>query len=183
MRQNSHSQKCCVLIDGSYVDRLSRSLRFDFDELAVCLRSRYHVTNIVYFCIVPSIENDFPKRRLLDWLSYNGYVVKEKVSQKTESNYATEQSDSLSLNLVLYALESCTYADGIIFISDDPDICAGISALQRNSKWVALLGDGSRSSRGVSSVLRRAADVFLPLQSIFGCHGPGQAKHFPDDRR
>lgn len=85
MRPVSHSQKCCVLIDGNYVDRLSRSVRFDFIEFVEFLRSKFQITNIVYFTIVPLYEDVFPKRRLLDWLSYNGFVVKEKPSKRCRS--------------------------------------------------------------------------------------------------
>lgn len=168
MRPVSHSRKCCVLIDGSYVDRLSKSVRFDFLEFVDFLRSKFQISNLVYFSVVPFYEDEFPKRRLLDWLAYNGFVVKEKVSRKLDSNDAADAGSSLSLDLVVHAFEACVHTDGFVFVSDDSNICAAIFALQRKNKWIALIAAERGSGVGLANDLRRAADFCLPVSSVFG---------------
>jgi len=167
LRPVTHSQKCCVLIDGNYVDRLSKSIRFDFLELVDFLSSKFQITNCVYFAIVPLYEDVFPKRRLLDWLSYNGFVVKEKPSKRYGASETGDVCGSVSLELALCALDACVHTDGFVFVTDDSDICAAIFALQRKNKWVALVGSERGSGVSLGNDLRRAADICFPVSDVF----------------
>ncbi|WP_376711282.1 NYN domain-containing protein [Pseudochrobactrum lubricantis] len=175
MRQIIPSQKCCVLIDGGYVDRLSKSARFDFIKFVEFLRSKYQLVNVVYFSVVPFYNDVFPKRKLLDWLSYNGFIVKEKATKKKNIDSYHDLEGSVSLDIVLHAFEACEHTDGFVFVTDDPDMCAAIFALQRKNKWIALVGAELRSGIRLSDDLRRAADVCLSLSAISAHHSTVEA--------
>lgn len=175
LRPVTHSQKCCVLIDGNYIDRLSKSVRFDFLEFVKFLRAKFQITNFVYFTIVPLYEDVFPKRRLLDWLSYNGFVVKEKTSKRYGTAEVGDACGSLSLEIALCALDACVHTDGFVLVTDDSDMCAAIFALQRKNKWVALVGSGRGSGPGLCNDLRRAADVCFPISEVFAPVGKPNA--------
>lgn len=175
LRPVSHSQKCCVLIDGNYVDRLSKSVRFDFLEFVEFLRSKFQITNFVYFTIVPLYEDVFPKRRLLDWLAYNGFVVKEKPSKRFGASEVGDVCGSLSLEIALCAFDACVHTDGFVFVTDDSDMCAAIFALQRKNKWVAIVGSERGSGVSLGNDLRRAADVCFPVSEVFAMAGKPKA--------
>jgi uncharacterized LabA/DUF88 family protein len=162
-----HTQKCCVLLDGNYVDRLSRHLRFDFIQFQEFMNRRYLVSNYIYYSTVPYSDDEFPKRRLLDWLSYNGFIVREKFESRHQHRNRLDSSSDLSLDIAVCALETCDHLDGILFVTNDTDMLAAISELQRRSKWVALAGELGRSEIGISEDLRRAADLCLPIDAIF----------------
>lgn len=123
-------QTCCVLLDGSFLDSISNSIKFDFMKFASALKRNYDVTNLIYFSLVPRFEENFPKRRLLDWLSYNGYIVREKHAKGSVTNSATGLRGNLSLEIAISALEACGNADGIVLATNDRNMCAAIRALR-----------------------------------------------------
>lgn len=159
-------QTCCVLLDGSFLDSISNSIKFDFMKFASALKRNYDVTNFIYFSLVPRFEENFPKRRLLDWLSYNGYIVREKHAKGSVTNSATGLRGNLSLEIAISALEASGNADGIVLATNDRNMCAAIRALQRRTKWVALVGGAADSAPRIDDHLRRIADVCLPLDLI-----------------
>lgn len=160
-------QTCCVLLDGSFIDSISNSgIQFDYMKFASALKRKYSVTNFVYFSLVPRFEENFPKRRLLDWLSYNGYIVREKYAKGPVTNSATSLRGNLSLEIAISALEACGNADGIVLATNDRNMCAAIRTLQRRTKWVALVSGAADSAPRIDDHLRRIADVCLPLDLI-----------------
>ncbi|WP_158259867.1 NYN domain-containing protein [Phyllobacterium phragmitis] len=153
-------------MDGSYIDSISTNRQFDFIKFASAMRQNYSVTNFVYFSLVPRYEEIFPKRRLLDWLSYNGYIVREKHAKMPFSQSPTGLRGSLSLEIAISALEACDNTDGFVLATNDSDMCAAIRALQKRTKWVALVGGVADTAPWLDDELRRTADICLPLDPM-----------------
>lgn len=171
LRPVTHSQKCCVLIDGNYIDRLSKSVRFDFLEFVDFLRAKFQITDFVNFCRVPVQKDVFPNRRLLDWLSYNGFVVKQKSCGNYSPVRTRDTWKSVALEMTVHAFEACHHTDGVFFITYGSNVCAAI-ALQRNSNWVTLIGAERGASVALPNELRRTADDCLAVSSFFGNPSP-----------
>lgn len=164
MHSPDDTQKCCVFLDGTFAEGIMSSVHIDFTAFAETLRRSHSVTNFVYYSIVPPFEDEFPKRRLLDWLSYNGYLVREKYGKTVARDSRTFLRGSVSLDITIDALEVSDKVDGVIILTNDVNMCAAIRSLQRKTTWVAVVTWINDVNLQIDSQLRRAADKLLRLE-------------------
>ncbi|ERP98359.1 hypothetical protein Q669_20530 [Labrenzia sp. C1B10] len=151
------------VFNGIFAEGIMSSVHIDFTAFAETLRRSHSVTNFVYYNIVPRFEDEFPKRRLLDWLSYNGYLVREKYGKTVTRDSRTFLRGSVSLDITIDALEVSDKVDGLIILTNDVNMCAAIRSLHRKTTWVAVVTWINDVNLQIDSQLRRTADKLLRL--------------------
>ena len=102
-------------------------------------------------------------RPLIDWLDYNGYTVVSKPAKEFDDGEGRRKvKRSMSIELVVDALELSNHIDHIVLFSGDGDLRALVEAVQRRGVHVTVVSTLSM----IADELRRQADVFTDLVEL-----------------
>ena len=115
-------------------------------------------------------------RPLIDWLDYNGYTVVSKPAKEFDDGEGRRKvKRSMSIELVVDALELSNHIDQIVLFSGDGDFRSLVEAVQRRGVHVTVVSTPSM----IDDELRRQADVFtdlVELKSKIGRSAPSEPR-------
>lgn len=106
-------------------------------------------------------------RPFLDWLAYNGYVVREKLGRAfVDANGRHALKGRVSLEMTIDALEMAATMEHLILFSGDSNLAALIKAVQRKGVRVTTVSLLTSNPPMISTELRRQSDHFVDLRDL-----------------
>ena len=165
----SSADKIALFIDGANLYATSKTLGFDIDfkRLLQEYESRGTLVRALYYTSIIEDQEYTAVRPLIDWLDYNGYTVVSKPAKEFDDGEGRRKfKRSMSMELVIDALELSNHIDHIVLFSGDGDFRSLVEAVQRRGVHVTVVSTLSM----IADELRRQADVFtdlVPLHSDY----------------
>jgi len=159
------ANKIALFIDGANLYATSRSLGFeiDFKRLLQEYESRGTLLRALYYTATIEDQEYSAIRPLIDWLGYNGYTVVSKPAKEFDDGEGRRKvKRSMSIELVVDALELSNYVDHIVLFSGDGHFRSLVKAVQRRGVHVTVVSTLSM----IADELRRQADVFTDLVEL-----------------
>jgi uncharacterized LabA/DUF88 family protein len=163
------SERVMIFIDGpNFYNSVKRTEKdFDwklliqhFETDDVC---KYVRTN--YFTAVASDANDYaPAMKLVDWLSFNGFVMHTKPAQEfTNREGQRRVKNSMDMEIAIAMLKAAYggKVDHILLFSGDGDFAPLVAAVQDCGVRVTIISEDTQ----VSEDLRRQADRYVSITS------------------
>lgn len=163
-----------VIIDGDSLHKLSKGQNIDVDFKR--LREMYRTATsgpvaFEYFAVEPVETVDGQPhsqlRRLLDWLTNNGFRVRSVEADLADSNSLRIMRSELLVWMALEIAAAARRSDRIVVWSGDRALWRAVDAAQEAGSFVELVADGAV----VPGALMRSADVFIdgrPLCPLIG---------------
>jgi uncharacterized LabA/DUF88 family protein len=161
----SSANKIALFIDGANLYATSRSLGFeiDFKRLLQEYESRGTLLRALYYTATIEDQEYSAIRPLIDWLDYNGYTVVSKPAKEFDDGEGRRKvKRSMSIELVVDALELSNHIDQIVLFSGDGHFRSLVKAVQRRGVHVTVVSTPSM----IDDELRRQADVFTDLVEL-----------------
>ena len=161
----SSANKIALFIDGANLYATSKSLGFDIDfkRLLQEYESRGTLVRALYYTSIIEDQEYLGIRPLIDWLDYNGYTVVSKPAKEFDDGEGRRKfKRSMSMELVVDALELSNHIDHIVLFSGDGDFRSLVEAVQRRGVHVTVVSTLSM----IADELRRQADVFTDLVEL-----------------
>ena len=174
----SSANKIALFIDGANLYATSKSLGFDIDfkRLLQEYESRGTLLRALYYTATIEDQEYSAIRPLIDWLDYNGYTVVSKPAKEFDDGEGRRKvKRSMSIELVVDALELSNYVDHIVLFSGDGHFRSLVKAVQRRGVHVTVVSTLSM----IDDELRRQADVFtdlVELKSKIGRSAPSEPR-------
>jgi uncharacterized LabA/DUF88 family protein len=167
-----------LFIDGANLYATSRSLGFeiDFKRLLQEYESRGTLLRALYYTATIEDQEYSAIRPLIDWLGYNGYTVVSKPAKEFDDGEGRRKvKRSMSIELVVDALELSNHIDHIVLFSGDGHFRSLVKAVQRRGVHVTVVSTPSM----IDDELWRQADVFtdlMELKSKIGRSAPSEPR-------
>lgn len=158
-----------IMIDGNSIQYSLRALNADMDyrKLLGVFVDDVRLVRALYYALTARHEEEFGLRRLLDWLDFNGYVVREKLGrQVVATNGHRMLRGRLSLEMAVDALEIAPLIDHLILFSGDGDLAAMVEAVQRKGVRVTAVSTLTPRPPMIADELRRQVDRFIDLREL-----------------
>jgi uncharacterized LabA/DUF88 family protein len=161
----SSSNKIALFIDGANLHATGKTLGFDIDyrRLVKEFQSRGTLVRAFYYTAIIEDQEYSSIRPLIDWLDYNGYTVVSKPAKQFDDGEGRRKfKRSMSMELVVDALELSNHIDQLVLFSGDGDFRSLVEAVQRRGVHVTVASTLSM----IADELRRQADVFTDLVEL-----------------
>jgi uncharacterized LabA/DUF88 family protein len=113
--------------------------------------------------------------RLLDWLSYNGFMVHTKPAkvfnriihnEQGERSYLQEVKSGVEMEIVVEAMSASRYCDTIVICSGSGELISMVKAVQQAGCRVVIVSSDRMRESTVATDLVRQADEFVELDTL-----------------
>lgn len=151
-----------LFFDGPNFHGSARDLGFDVDYQALLgfFRKRCNLIRAIYYTAFDHTQEHNPLRRLVDWLSYNGFVVVTKPTKEfDDGNGGRRRKGNMDVDLAIDMLTLAPRLDHMVLFSGDGDFRRLIEAVQQYGVKVTVLA----ASDVTADEVRRQADHFVEL--------------------
>jgi len=177
-------ERIALFIDGANLYATAKSLGFDIDykRLLGHFRKRARLVRAIYYTALMDDAEYSPIRPLIDWLDYNGYMVRTKPAKEfTDSLGRRKIKGSMDIELAVDAMRLADNLDHVVLFSGDGDFRRLVEAVQRRGVRVSVVSTIRSSPPMVADELRRQADNFIELEELSPLiarqHANGQRGH------
>ncbi|MGI9509653.1 MAG: NYN domain-containing protein [Geminicoccaceae bacterium] len=162
-------ERCVLFIDGPSLYQTCRSLdvEIDYGSLRNIFADAGYLVQARYYTNVLSDQSYTPIRPLVDWLSYNGFVVVTKpvnVGHGADEGYRRDHG--IGVELAVDAIEISPKLDHAILFTSNGDMLRLVQLLQRRAVRTTVVGTTRGVSAMISDDLRRQSDGYIDLQSL-----------------
>ena len=161
----SSADKIALFIDGANLFAANKTLGFEIDykRLLKEFQSRGTLLRAFYYTAIIEDQEYSSIRPLIDWLDYNGYTVVSKPAKEFDDGEGRRKfKRSMSIELVVDALELSNHIDQLVLFSGDGDFRSSVEAVQRRSVHVTVVP----TMEMIADELRRHPDVFTDLVEL-----------------
>jgi uncharacterized LabA/DUF88 family protein len=160
----SFADKIALFIDGANLYAAAKTLGFEIDYKRLLKEFQSRGTLVRAFYYTAIIEEEYSSiRPLIDWLDYNGYTVVSKPAKEFDDGEGRRKfKRSMSMELVVDALELSNHIDQLVLFSGDGDFRSLVEAVQRRGVHVTVVS----TMPTIADELRRQADVFTDLVEL-----------------
>ncbi len=163
--------KIAAFIDGPNLYAASKraALEIDYKRLLTWLEQGGQLVTTRYYTALLEEQDDtfVAIRPMLDWLSYNGYVVCTKPAKTfTDSNGRQKTKGNMDIEIAVDMLDLADRVDQIVFFTGDGDFRRLVEAVQRKGVRVTVVSSNVAPNPLVADELRRQADEFIDLSDI-----------------
>lgn len=169
--------RCAVMIDGPGMHHALRALNADIDYLKLhrLFVGEIQLVRAIYYALTGAEDEAFGLRRLLEWLDYNGYVIRERPSREfTDVNGSRVRRGRISLEMAVDALEMAPVIDRLILFSGDVALVPLVRALQRKGVCVTAVSTLESRPPIIANELRRQVDNFVDMRELMPVIGLGR---------
>lgn len=165
-----------MLIDGPSIYQICRSLDVEIDYQA--LRSIFadagYLVQARYYTTILNDQLYSPLRPLIDWLSYNGFIVVTRTMKAGQDSEQCRRLDhGIVVALAVDAIEISSRLDHVILFTGNGDFLRLVQLLQRRTVRTTVVGTVNGPSSMSSDELRRQADTFVDLRALVPFVGRG----------
>jgi len=154
--------RTALFIDGPNFHGSSRDMGFDVDYQALLtyFRKRAKLIRAFYYTALDVSGEHTPLKPLVDWLSYNGYIVVTKPTKEFKrGNGQRRVKGNMDIELAIDMLNLAPHMDHAVLFSGDGDFHRLVQAVQQRGVKVTVLAAGDVTA----DELRRQADQFVDL--------------------
>lgn len=160
-----------VFIDGANLFASTKSLGFDtdFKRLHDYLWCNYDdLVRINYYTALLDTEKDEhnPLRKMVDWLSYNGFNLVTKLAKTFTNNGVTKTKGNMDIEIATDILDAANYCSHILLLTGDGDFKYALDAVKRKGVRVTVISTIKTNPPFCADELRRAADHYIDLADI-----------------
>jgi uncharacterized LabA/DUF88 family protein len=162
-------ERIALFIDGANLYATAKSLGFDVDykRLLGHFRKRARLVRAIYYTALMDDAEYSPIRPLIDWLDYNGYMVRTKPAKEfTDSLGRRKVKGSMDIELAVDAMRLADNLDHVVLFSGDGDFRSLVEALQQKGRRVSVVSTLVTRPPMVADELRRQADQFIDLSEL-----------------
>jgi len=163
------SNRIALFIDGPNLHVATKTLGFEVDYKRLLEEFEGHGTLLRAFYYTAVVEDqEFSSvRPLIDWLSYNGYIVVTKPTKEfVDASGRRKAKGNMDIELAVNAMELAAQIDQMVLFSGDGDFRCLVEAMQRRGVRVTVISTTSTQPALVADELRRQADVFIDLVEL-----------------
>lgn len=161
------NEKLAVFIDGSNFFATFRSLNFmpDYALLRKLMYKYGKVLRMYYYTALHQEEDgNIKMQNLVDYLSYNGYiVVTKRAKEYVKSDGLKKIKGNMDIEMAVHAMEMAEHVDHIILFTGDGDFRVLVEALQRKGVRVTVISSIVGVNKTMADELRKQADNFVDL--------------------
>ena len=154
-----------VFIDGSnlYASAKELDINIDFKKLRDMFNKLGFVVHIKYYTALHENEDgEIQIKPMIDWLSYNGYLIVSKKAKEFEnSSGIIKIKGNMDIEIAVDAMSMCNRMDVCYLFTGDGDFAYLIKTLQIKGIRVIVVS----SVTVVADELRRSADQFSDLST------------------
>ena len=179
-------ERIALFIDGANLYATAKSVGFDIDykRLLGHFRKRARLVRAIYYTALMDDAEYSPIRPLIDWLDYNGYMVRTKPAKEfTDSLGRRKIKGSMDVELAVDAMRLADNLDHVVLFSGDGDFRSLVEALQHKGKRVSVVSTLATNPPMVADELRRQADQFIDLAHLQGEIGRDPAERAQREQR
>lgn len=165
------SKPTALFIDGPNVYATAKTLGFDVDY-RLLLDYYKHNTDFIrayYYTAVRELREDEHDnlRPLLDWISYNGYVLVQKPTKEfIDVNGRVKLKGNMDIEIACDAFDLSSTMREAVFFTGDGDFKPLILLLQRRGVRCTVVSSILTQPSMCSDELRRIADEFVELKDL-----------------
>lgn len=162
-------ERCALFIDGPNFYQACRSLdvEIDYGSLRSLFADAGYLVQARYYTTILADQDYTPLRPLVDWLSYNGFVV---VTRTVKSGHDADErrrpDRGIGLELAVDAIEMSPRLDHAILFSGNGNFLSLVQALQRRTVRTTVVSAAIGASSMIADELRRQADMYLDLRAL-----------------
>jgi uncharacterized LabA/DUF88 family protein len=159
-----HDDRTALFIDGPNFHGSSRDMGFDVDYQALLgfFRERTKLVRAFYYTALDVSGEHTPLKPLVDWLSYNGYIVVTKPTKEFKNGGQRRVKGNMDVELTIDMLNLAPHLEHVVLFSGDGDFRRLVEAVQQRGVKVTVLA----ATDVTADELRRQADQFVPLQGF-----------------
>lgn len=167
--------KSAVFVDGSNMHASCKAINLDVDYRKVL---KFFGTNLLhayyYTAMIPSDDGKNILRPLIDYLSYNGWLVVTKEAKvfTDDTGVVVKVKGNMDMEIAVDAMRLARYVDNIILFSGDGDFSYLVTAIQQLGVSVTIVSTlcarHFSTSPMIADELRRSANTFIDLDLIRG---------------
>ena len=157
-------ERLALLIDGSNLYAVAKSLGFDIDykKLLDLFANKARLVRAYYYTALVEDQEYSPIRPLVDWLDYNGYTMVTKPTKEfTDATGRRKIKGNMDIELAIDVMEMSDRLDHIVLFSGDGDFRRLVEAVQRKGVRVTVIKDGGD---GPDDRIRRGFELCLSRQ-------------------
>lgn len=162
-------ERCALFIDGPSLHRECRSLdvEIDYGLLRSIFAEAGYLVQARYYTTIEKDQSYTPLRPLIDWLSYNGFVVVTKSTRAGDEAEGPWRMDhGIGIELAVDVVEISPKLDHVVLFTGNADFLRLVKLMQRRMVRTTVVGTVRKSSSLNSDELRRQADVFVDLRVL-----------------
>lgn len=163
-------EKTALFIDGSNLYAAAKSLDFDIDykKLLKYFASKGKLVRAFYYTALVEDQEYSPIRPLVDWLDYNGFTMVTKPTKEFTDNLGRRKiKGNMDIELAIDVMQMAPHLDHIVIFSGDGDFRRLVEAVQRKGVRVTVVSTVKSQPPMIADELRRQADHFLELSSLY----------------
>lgn len=165
------SDKVCIFVDGSNTWAAVKSLGWfgiDWQSVRTWVSARYNLIHCMYYTAV--LEDELANRiqPMLDYLSYNGYIVVSKLAKEYNDELTGKKKikGNVDIELCVDAIDASLFCDDVFLFTGDGDFCALVERMQRNGTRVHIVSTKQSAQPMVADELRRKCNFFHDLADL-----------------
>ncbi len=161
----NETDRTALFIDGPNFHGSSRELGFnvDYQCLLSYFRHRSRLIRAFYYTALDISGEHTPLKPLVDWLSYNGYIVVTKPTKEFKDHSGQRRiKGNMDIELAIDMLNLAPYLDHAVLFSGDGDFRRLVEAVQGRGVRVTVIS----SAEVTADELRRQADQSIDLEEF-----------------
>ena len=165
----SDLEKIALFINGPNLHHTARRLGFDVDFKRLLARFGQYgsLVRAYYYTVVDEGGGPPGIKPLADWLDYNGFTVRSKLSKVTDDGQGRRKiRRQIGVELSVDAMGLARHVTRVFLFSGDGDLRSLVAALQRQGCQVALVSSTRTAPSMVADELRRRANAFNELDDL-----------------
>jgi uncharacterized LabA/DUF88 family protein len=158
-----------ILIDGPNLYNTAKllDLEIDFKQLRDYFSATRNVIRANYYTAMTDSEEYTSIKPLIDWLSYNRYVVVTKPSKTfVDADGRKRVKGNMDIDIAVDAIVAAEWAEEIILFTGDGDFRPLVEEIQRRKTIVTVVSSIQTEPAVMADELRRQVDEFIDLATI-----------------
>ena len=163
------NDRLALFIDGVSVSSTVRDLEFqiDYNKVRDEFARRGCLIRMLFYAVDIEAADEYSKiRKLTDFLSYNGYVVKTRSARDVEGGFRRAH-EALKMQMAMDILDLAGKVDHVVISIGDASMAPLVEAVQKTGTRVSIMSSRASPEGGhVSDELRRQADNFIEMRDL-----------------
>lgn len=163
--------KTAIFIDGSNTHYACQGLKIfpDYKRIREYFQNNTRLVKMFYYtAMLPRDETHNPLIKLVDWLSFNGFCVRQKAVKTFETEGQKPRvKGNMDIELCVDAMRLIPVIDHFVLFTGDGDFRYLVDAIQSEGKTVTAISTIQTQPRIMADELRRQVDNFIDWDSEF----------------
>lgn len=158
-------RSAAILVDGSNMCAAMKALGFtvDWGKVVSLLENDMPIHKAMYFTATKPLGMPSTIRPLLDYLTTNGWIVRQKPVSVYRNNGEVKIKGNMDIEIAVEAMKLASKVTDIMLFTGDGDFIPLVLALQDKGVRVTVVSTRKCSPSVVNELLVHTCDVFVDL--------------------